>query len=127
MKTVSYLGQELEVSDEVAEILEADRRREAAQGRSDRRHLSKRTEKASSGERISEFWDPTFDIVNRKLRYEALHHAVGKLSNRDKEVVHLYYWEGRTMQDIAFDFGVSKMAISKRLKKIHGQLRESLK
>ena len=69
MKTVSYLGQELEVSDEVAEILEADRRREAAQGRSDRRHLSKRTEKASSGERISEFWDPTFDIVNRKLRY----------------------------------------------------------
>ena len=126
MKTINYFGQDIEVSDEVAAFLEADRKKEDAQGRSDRRHLSKRAEKVSSGEHVSEFWDPTFEAVARKLRNEALYAAIDKLSSRDKEVVELYYWEELTMQEIADRFGVSRMAISKRLKKILGQLRESM-
>ncbi len=39
MKNINYYGQEISVSDEVAEFLEQDRRRDTAQGRSDQRHL----------------------------------------------------------------------------------------
>ena len=126
MKTINYFGQDIEVSDEVAAFLEADRKKEDAQGRSDRRHLSKRAETVSSGGRVSEFWDPTFDAVARKLRNEALYAAIDKLSNRDREVIELYFWERLTMQEIADCLGVSRMAISKRLKKIYRQLRESM-
>ena len=126
MKSINYFGQDIEVSDEVAAFLEADRKKEDAQGRSDRRHLSKRAEKVSSGGRVSEFRDPTFEAVARKLRNEALYAAINKLSSRDKEVVELYYWERLTMQEIADCLGVSRMAISKRLKKIYRQLRESM-
>lgn len=126
MKSINYFGEDIEVSDEVAAFLEADHRKEDSQGRSDRRHLSKRAEKVSSGRRASEFRDPTFEAVAGKLRNEALYAAIDKLSSRDKEVVELYYWEELTMQEIADRFGVSRMAISKRLKKILGQLRESM-
>ena len=126
MKTINYYGQDVEVSDEVAAFLEADRKKEAARGRSDRRHLSKRAEKVSSGRHASEFRDPTFEAVARKLRNEALHTAIGKLSNRDKDVVNLYFWEGLSMQEVADRLAVSRMAISKRLKKIYRQLRESM-
>ena len=80
-------------------------KKEDAQGRSDRRHLSKRAEKVSSGRRASEFRDPTFEAVAGKLRNEALYAAIDKLSSRDKEVVELYYWEELTMQEIADRFG----------------------
>ena len=66
MKSINYFGEDIEVSDEVAAFLEADRRKEDSQGRSDRRHLSKRAEKVSSGRRASEFRDPTFEAVAGK-------------------------------------------------------------
>ncbi len=40
MKNINYYGQNISVSDEVAEFLEQDWHREAAQERSDQRHLN---------------------------------------------------------------------------------------
>ena len=40
-KAIHYGGQQVLVSNEVAEFLESDERRQAARDRSDRRHLSK--------------------------------------------------------------------------------------
>ena len=39
MKNINYYGQQISVSDEVADFLEQDRLRESAQRKSDQRHL----------------------------------------------------------------------------------------
>lgn len=77
MKNINYYGQQITVSDEVAEFLEQDRRREAAQERSDQRHLDYVGVDIAS---IPDLFtnarsDPTFEKAYRNLRLEALRKA----------------------------------------------------
>ena len=123
---ITYSGQQVSVPKEVADFLEQDRKREQAQEKQDKRHLSK-----SAFETVLSGSDcvrrPVEDAVLRNLRLECLRKAVDALGDQSRDLVELRYGQGLTMEEIGTIYGVSKAAVSKRLKKLHEQLRGSVK
>ena len=122
---IIYSGQQVSVPREVADFLEQDRKREQAQDKQDQRHLSK-----SEFETVLFCSDcvrrPVEDTVLRNLQLECLRKAVDGLGDQGRDLVELRYGQGLTMEEIGTIYGVSKAAVSKRLKKLHEQLRGSV-
>ena len=121
---IEYNGKQLSVPKEVADFLSQDRKRQQAQERQDRRHLSK-----SDFETVLSWHttcDSTEDLVLRNLRLENLRKAVSVLSDEEQQLISLRYDQELTMEAIGKILGVSKMAVSKRLKKLHNQLKGSV-
>lgn len=113
------------VSKEVAEFLETDRKRQAAEGRSDHRHISKSdSETVLSTAQITAFSDPTFESAFKNLCFEKLQKIIADLEPHERFLIRCYFFEERTMQQIADKLGVSKMAISKQLKKLLSRIRK---
>ncbi|WP_294702240.1 sigma-70 family RNA polymerase sigma factor [uncultured Flavonifractor sp.] len=110
---------------EVADFLEQDRKREQAQDKQDERHLSK-----SEFETVLSCWycvrRPVEDSALRNLRLENLRKAVDGLDDQGQDLIRLRYGSDLTMEEIGKIYGVSKMAVSKRLKKLHEKLRSSV-
>lgn len=126
-KTIVYGGCNILVSDEVAEFLESDKKRQEAEKRSDRRHISKsESETVSANAKNSSFSDPTLDIVSKNLMLEKLRNIMCTLSQEDNELIYYYYYREKSMEEIGEVFNVSKMAISKRLKKLLNRMRKSM-
>lgn len=125
MKNINYYGQYISVSDEVAEFLEQDRRREAAKERSDQRHLDYiGVDIASIPDLFTNAHsDPTFEKAYRNLRLEALRKAYQTWSDDERKLLCLYYYHEFSMEKIGRRLGITKMAISKRLRKILDHLR----
>lgn len=117
-----YNGEQVLVPKEVAEFLKHDRRRARAEAKRDERHLSK-----GLLERVlSPQWTPSRpveDQAEKNLRFENLRNIVAELSEKERELIHLRYDENLSLEAIAKAFRVSKMAVCKRLKKVHEQLR----
>ena len=123
---IIYSGQQVSVPREVADFLEQDRKREQAQDKQDQRHLSKSEfETVLSGSECDR--RPVEDTVLRNLQLECLRKAVDGLGTQGRELIELRYGQGLTMEEIGTIYGVSKAAVSKRLKKLHEQLRGSVK
>ena len=122
---ITYSGQQVSVPKEVADFLEQDRKREQAQEKQDERHLSK-----SEFETVLSGLDcvrrPVEDAVLWNLRLENLWEAVDGLDDQGQDLIDLRYGRGLTMEEIGKIYGVSKMAVSKRLKKLHEKLRSSV-
>ncbi|ERK59495.1 sigma-70, region 4 [Oscillibacter sp. KLE 1728] len=122
---ISYSGQQVSVPKEVADFLEQDRKREQAQEKQNKRHLSK-----SAFETVLSSSDcvrrPVEDAVLWNLQLETLRKAVDELGEQDRDLIQLRYG-GLTMEEIGTIYGVSKAAVSKRLKKLHEQLMGSVK
>jgi len=122
---VSYYGEQVSVPKEVAEFLEQDRKRAQAEARRDKRHLSK-----SEFETVLSSQMPAGRPVERSvfqaLQLENLRNAVAELSKQEQQILSLRYDGELTMEEIGEIFGVSKMAVSKRLKKLHEKLRSSV-
>ena len=122
---ITYSGQQVSVPKEVADFLEQDRKWEQAQDKQDQRHLSK-----SEFETVLFCSDcvrrPVEDTVLRNLQLECLRKAVDGLGTQSRELIELRYGQGLTMEEIGTIYGVSKAAVSKRLKKLHEQLRGSV-
>ena len=122
---ITYSGQQVSVPREVADFLEQDRKREQAQDKQDQRHLSK-----SEFETVLFCSDcvrrPVEDTVLRNLQLVCLRKAVDGLGTQSRELIELRYGQGLTMEEIGTIYGVSKAAVSKRLKKLHEQLRGSV-
>ena len=122
---IIYNGEPVSVPKEVADFLEQDRKREQAQDKRDERHLSK-----SEFETVLSGLDcvkrPVEDAVLRNLRLENLRKAVDDLDDQGQDLIGLRYGSGLTMEEISKIYGVSKMAASKRLKKLHEKLRSSV-
>lgn len=122
---ITYCGQQVSVPKEVADFLEQDRKREQAQEKQDERHLSKREfETVLSG--LDCVRRPVEDAVLWNLRLENLRKAVDVLDRRSRELIGLRYGRGLTMEEIGKFYGVSRMAVSKRLKKLHEKLKDSV-
>ena len=123
---ITYSGQQVSVPKEVADLLEQDRKREQAQEKRDQRHLSR-----SEFETVLFCSDcvrrPVEDAVLRNLQLETLRKAVGDLGDQGRDLIQLRYGRGLTMEEIGTIYGVSKASVSKRLKKLHEQLRGSVK
>lgn len=122
---IEYNGEQVSVPKEVADFLEQDRKREQAQKKQDSRHLSK-----SEFETVLSGSDcvrrPMEDAVLRNLRLENLRKAVAKLDDKDQEMISLRYSDALTMEEIGQIYDISKMAVSKRLKKLHEKLGRSV-
>ena len=122
---ITYSGQQVSVPKEVADFLEQDRKREQAQDKRDERHLSK-----SEFETVLSWWycvrRPVEDAALRNLRLENLRKAVDGLDDQSQDLIRLRYGSDLTMEEIGKIYGVSKMAVSKRLKKLHEKLRSSV-
>ena len=67
--------------------------------------------------------DPTFERAFRNIRKQALRNAWVTLSDDDRKLLCLYYYYELSMEEIGKKYGVTKMAISKRLRKLHDRLR----
>ena len=122
---ITYSGQQVSVPKEVADFLEQDRKREQAQEKQDQRHLSR-----SEFETVLFCSDcvrrPVEDAVFRNLQLECLRKAVDDLGDSGLDLIQLRYGRDLTMEEIGTIYGVSKAAVSKRLKKLHEQLRGSV-
>ena len=108
---ITYSGQQVSVPKEVADFLEQDRKREQAQEKQDKRHLSK-----SEFETVLSGSDcvrrPVEDTVLRNLQLETLRKAVDGLGDQGWDLVELRYGRGLTMEEIGTIYGVSKAAVS---------------
>ena len=122
---ITYSGQQVSVPKEVADFLEQDRKREQAQEKRDQRHLSR-----SEFETVLFCSDcvrrPVEDEALRNLRLENLRKAVKDLGEQSRELIDLRYGRELTMEEIGKVYGISKAAVSKRLKTLHEKLRSSV-
>ena len=122
---IIYNGEQVSVPKEVADFLEQDRKREQAQDKQDARHLSKSEfEMVPSGsDRVRR---PVEDAVLRNLRLENLRKAIAELDGQGQNLLSLRYSDALTMDEIGHIYGISRMAVSKRLKKLHEKLGSSV-
>ena len=122
---ITYSGQQVSVPKEVADFLEQDRKREQAQAKQDQRYLSKSEfETVLSG--LGYVRRPVEDAALRNLQLETLRKAVDELDDQSRDLICLRYDSGLTMEEIGKIYGVSKVAVSKRLKKLYEKLRSSV-
>lgn len=117
---------EVDISKEVAECLEQDRKRQQAQDRSDRRNLSKGTfeQPCIGSQRVPNDTDETYFQVIHKMDLEKLRNILQTLSSDEQVLIELYYFQDWSMAKIGQYFGISKMAVSKRHKRVIKKLRE---
>ena len=122
---IIYNGEQVSVPKEVADFLEQDRKREQAQEKQDARHLSKSEfETVPSG---SDFVKrPVEDAALRNLRLENLRKAIAELDVQGQNLLSLRYSGELTLEEIGQIYGISRMAVSKRLKKLHEKLGSSV-
>ena len=122
---IVYNGEQVSVPREVADFLEQDRKREQAQEKQDARHLSK-----SEFETVPSGSDcvrrPVEDAALRNLQLENLRGAIAELDMQGQNLLSLRYSDVLTMEEIGQIYGISKMAVSKRLKKLHEKLGSSV-
>lgn len=124
-KLITVQNEFAEVSDELYEFMESDRKRQAAEERSDRRHLNK-----SSFETVEvkqEYSSRKFENqIFHRLDLQKLREAMQQLNDEERRLIEMYYWDEMTMQEIADVFGISKMAVSKRHQKILDKMRATV-
>ena len=122
---IVYNDEQVSVPKEVADFLEQDRKREQAQEKQDARHLSK-----SEFETVPSGSDcvrrPVEGAALRNLRLENLRGAIAKLDVQGQNLLSLRYSGELTMEEIGQIYGISRMAVSKRLKKLHEKLGSSV-
>ena len=121
---IVYNGEQVSVPKEVADFLEQDRKREQAQEKQDARHLSKKFETVLSD--LECVKRPVEDAVLRNLRLENLRGAIAELDVQGQNLLSLRYSGELTMEEIGQIYGISRMAVSKRLKKLHEKLGSSV-
>ena len=91
----------------------------------DTRHLSKSEfETVLSG--LECVKRPVEDAVLRNLRLENLWGAIAELDVKGQNLLSLRYSGELTMEEIGQIYGISRMAVSKRLKKLHEKLGSSV-
>ena len=122
---IIYNGEQVSVPKEVADFLEQERKREQAQEKQDTRHLSKSEfETVLSG--LECVKRPVEDAALRNLQLENLRGAIAELDVQGQNLLSLRYSDALTMDEIGQIYGISKMAVSKRLKKLHEKLGNSV-
>ena len=123
---ITYGDEQVLVPKKVAEFLEKDRKKMAALAKQDQRHLSK-----SSFETVpdSQYFAERYDLedhVFKNLSLEKLRSGIAELSEEEKLLLSYRFKSDMNLEEIGKRFGVSKMAMSKRLKKLITKLRDSI-
>lgn len=119
---------EIEVSAELAKTL-ADFIRE---DKNEARKYRWRKEVSIEALKDETGWEPTDTAADIEMvlivdeERQTLLAAVSRLSDKQRRLIQLYYYEEKTMSQIASEIGVSRMAISKQLATIHKKLKTLL-
>ena len=125
-------GQKVEVSEEIYRAYVQPERKQRM-----REYRAKDSISVTSIEGISEkgfeIEDESQDFVAALIESEEhseelskLHAAIEQLSERDRRVVQLYYFEGKTQQEIAAILGIAKSTMSELLPRILLRLKNFL-
>ena len=123
-KTIKYGEEYVLVSNEVAEFLENDRKRQETESRSDRRHISKSDFETVSVAKNSVNRHYLENIVLKNLTLEKLQQVRTMVTAEENRLIDLYFYDELSMEQVGLVFGgISKMAISKRLKKLLAKMR----
>ena len=69
----------------------------------------------------------TEDIALKNLQLETLREAVAELNEREQKLISLRYDRELSMEEIGNRLGVSRMAISKRLRTLHRKLNRAVR
>ncbi len=123
-KTIKYGEEYVLVSDGVAEFLENDRKRQETESRSDRRHISKSDFETVSvaAKSVNRYY--LENIVLKNLTLEKLQQVRTMVTADENKLIDLYFYDELSMEQVGLVFGgISKMAISKRLKKLLAKMR----
>ncbi|MEL7609135.1 MAG: sigma-70 family RNA polymerase sigma factor [Bacillota bacterium] len=126
---IKYYGKIIETTREVAEFLAASRKQLAASDRKYRYHNMALAyldpdETLDTGHCTGRNY--LLNVVIRNLENQRVRAAVHLLDTEQQALYRLRYEKDLTQQQIADRLGVSKMAVSKRLKKLHGLVRDAL-
>ena len=117
---------ELEVSDEWASVLaELDRLERNNDKKEKRRHYSLEA-CTYEGEDFMADCDLLRDLLETEMNNE-LKNAINELQPQQKDLLFKVYVKREKLSDIAKLEGVSKMAITNRMKKIYSKLKKRLK
>lgn len=128
--SVDYFGQDIFVSQEVAEFLREDELYMQAQKKKEQRHLDMRDLEEISEE---EYFHKDKNVEKQAIENYFISQVV-ELSQAIlsveihslKEILVWYYCDGLSMEAIGSRLGISKVAVSKRHKKILKRIREEL-
>lgn len=124
-QTIIYNGSEVVVSKEVAEFLEQDRKRENAEGRSDRRHKGfTDLETAEQLNPNNVFGDPVLNAVIKRETQARLREIINSLDDDSRRLIDLHYYKEYSLTATAEFFGITKQALSKRHTKLLKKMRE---
>ena len=121
---------EVEVTDEKAEFLiELKRWEETHERKFKRRTL---IETSFDNLRYEYGWEPRDESVDvqgtleREDEAERVRQAVGCLSAKQREVVRLYFYEQKTMREIAAIFGIDHSSVVRQIETIKKKLKKIL-
>lgn len=65
--------------------------------------------------------------IEKSIKINRLKEEINKLKTKEKEMIELIYYQGKTQEEVGDIYGVSKQAINKKLKKIYEKLRKEIK
>lgn len=125
-------GQKVEVSEEIYRAYVQPERKQRKRDYRAKDKISVTSIEALS-EKGFEPEDGTQDFESALIESEEqaeelskLHATVAQLSERDRQVVQLYYFEGKTQQEIATILGIAKSTMSELLPRILLRLKKFL-
>ena len=72
----------------------------------------------------SDFEADYIEQETTKEEYAELHKAIRQLTPRQQEMVKLVYFEGKTQEEVAKHYGVTKQAISNAMQRIYSSLKK---
>jgi len=109
---ITYNGQEIKVDRQIADYLEAERKREQNQARSDRRHLSdKDIDRNDLDDFIADKPADFVEEIAKASETETLRRALDCLTDTQRRRVQMYFFDGFTQEQIAEFEGISRQAV----------------
>ena len=117
-------GQKVEVSEEIyrAYVQPERKQRKRDYRAKDKIKIASVEVLAEKGIEIEDTTQDALTVIiedeERATEIAMLSKAISKLSERDQQVINLYYFEGKTQTEIAALLGVSQPAVLKMLKRI---------
>jgi len=113
---ITYNGIEIEVEQAVADYLETERRREQAEEKSDKRHLSdKDIERNDLDDFVANRPFDFVDEIANNSEAEYVRQALEALTDTQKRRVYMYFFDNLNCAKIAKNEGVSEKNIRKSI------------
>ena len=123
-------GQKVEVSEEIYRAyVQPERKQRKRDYRAKENFNVKSIEVLSENgfeieDKTQDFESTLIESEERSEELSKLQVAISKLSEQDKQVVQLYFFEGKTQQEIAIVFGISQQALQKRIARILSDIKK---